>query len=293
MRNQEISNSRQIGIMAGALDEISNHNKSVKTGDLSQKDYHDFLDAQFNQSQDNLPEFSSQMLASESAAEDITNRFGRTFDKAGFALVTEDDYSITLALSNIDRAREFLSKIPDDDSYGMNRVVAAVSRTIAPVVRGLSDMVDEEDFQRDVSDLKELCDELSSRRPFGELEEAYILLDAARDGFLHEQVLVERSNILATKDSPVIFWHHQDTAAKVYESWANAISLLKELKKNPQAHELTENVATALKKGVAAFEASVKLWTDKGNLYTDEKYREYAAVARLVRGDYEQIINDF
>ena len=288
MRNQELSPTNHLDMMATAIDEIRNHNAKLKSGEFSKVDYEEWLTATFNHKEETPTDLSAS-TAAETAARDIVTRYNSSFEKAGFGLLLEDDNSVSFFLGDLDKAQSFCRAMPDDDGYPMNVVVSALQTTVVPVVRSLAEIDDAELIQQDVSDLKALCDEFSSRRPFGELDDAYQLIDAALDGYLKEQVLVNQSKILCERELGAASWHRQDSATKVYNSWTDGLSVLKEIKINPKAQDLTESVARVLSKGIESFEASLQNWTADNKLYPVDMVRKYEGVARLVRGELEAI----
>ena len=154
MHNQEISVAHRTELIANAIDEINSHNKSIKHGALHQKDYDHFLESQFNQPEQALQDSSAYVSASSSAAQQIVDQFARNFEQAGFILIKEDDNSISLVLHNIQKATDFIVKMPDSDDYSVSKVFAAVSKTVAPMVRSLAEIGDEEYFQNDIEELK-------------------------------------------------------------------------------------------------------------------------------------------
>ena len=288
MRNQEISIQAQVEKLTTAIGEITQHNDQLNFG----AKFGRFVSDQIRNPE--IPEIgdlfneASRGNSVKANIQEIVNCHRTNLERIGLGVVVEDDSSIRLVIADLDRVTSFVARIPPGTEHA--ETMNELAKTIPPVVRSLVEIDQVEDVVNILGDIKFLCN-LFPRRGAGEsIEEAFTLVSATIGGYLKEQIIVDSSGLLKEASFGPADWHRDSTASDLYKRWNNALSTLREIKKNDDAELLTDKVRAILEAGLDSLERDIGTWRQTKFPYSQGSLSQYEGVARLVRRDFDELM---
>lgn len=288
MHSRELPILTRLEKLDEAVTDINKHNRSLCCGYVIEDMNAELLTAFFEGDLEKTKELSSSQKSAPSNAREIFYNHGSHVRQAGFDLVIKDNTQIGIVLADVDKATNFIFKIPN--GWSNSKVILEFAKTVEPFIESFELIVEQERFDTLTKDTRYLVDLMSRRGMAAHLEGAYILLNAAEDGYLKEQILANRSQLLNDKLVGPKGWHHKMMPANLYDQWHKALDTLREIKKNPNARDLTVELERVLRFGLETFDGTLDIWADANNPYRDDRHKEFRGVAKLIRGEFEDVV---
>lgn len=265
MPNQEFSIQFQMTRISDAVNDIYEYNNDISAVSSIYQDY------------------------PGRAAQDIINCHRSSLEQVGFGLGIKRDGIISILVLEPKQAHCFLMQVNGMKSE-YQKTLGELANSIERSIYWLSSSVKGEDLHGWVRGLDDVVTRFEYMGLDDQVRGARKLVDAARAGFLDEQLQVDATGILKSS-SGLTEWHKTNRPKALYDRWMMALDVLKEVMWSPTATPLANELINKYQIELSHFEKDIAAWKQQGVPHPDQRWEHYDGVARLVRGELEELLS--
>jgi len=244
---------------------------------------------QYNNDICELPRVCNQSTGK--AAQDLIQAHRISFEQVGFGLSINRVGTIGILVIEPKEAHDFLMQV-DGTKSEYQKTLGELANSVERSVSWLSSSIKGDSLESWVIGLDDVVTRFEHMGLMDNVLGARQLVDAARGGYLSEQLLIDTTGILKPH-SHIEEWHKNNRPKPLYDRWMMALDVLADISTNPAAIPLSRIVSKKFELALGNFEKDLAIWKIKGVPYPDAPWGQYQGVARLVRGDFEETLESF
>lgn len=267
MPYQELSIPHKMTLIADAVNAIHQHNNDISE----------------------IPRLCNNSTGR--AAQDIIQFHRISFEQVGFGLSVNRVGSIGILLIEPKEAHTFLMQV-DGTKSEYQQTLGELANSVERSVNWISSSLKGDSLESWVMSLDDVVTRFEHMGLIDHVKGARKLIDAARCGYLQEQLLVDSTGILKPQ-LKIQEWHINNRPKPLYDRWMMAIDVLADISTNPTAKPLARELCEVFESSLRKFESDLEAWQVTGPPHPDSSWGQYSGVARLVRGDFEETVESF